>query len=120
MFAAAALGWVAVCRALKVLCVAEDPGSLAALKRAAVSADWELTAGAVTEEEALSQLHEEHPHVVVAFGPFERLVARALDAYPYLRVVADRDLPGASGVAASLEEVRDAVRGRSRPGGPVR
>jgi hypothetical protein len=109
-----------VCRALKVLCVAEDPPSLEALKRAAVSADWELTAGAVTEDEALRQLDAERPHVVVAFGPFERLVARALDAYPYLRVVADRDLPGASAVAASLGEVPDAVRGRPRPGGPVR
>ena len=109
-----------MCRALKVLCVAEDARSLAALKLAAVSADWELTAGATNERDALAQLHEERPHVVVAFGPFEDLVARALDAYPYLRVVADRDLPGASVVTTSLEEVKDAVRGRPRPRGPVR
>lgn len=108
-----------MCRALKVLCVAEDPGALAALKRAASSAEWELAPGAVSEQEALRQLHEERPHIVVAFGPFERFVAGALEALPNLRVVADRDLPGAS-VATSLEEVRGAMKGRPRPGGPVR
>lgn len=109
-----------MCRALKVLCVAEDARALAAVKLAAVSADWELTAGATNEGDALAQLHEDRPHVVVAFGPFEGFVRSALDAYPYLRVIADRDLPGASVVTTSLAEVRDAVRGRPRPGGPVR
>ena len=109
-----------VCRALKVLCVAEDTESLAALKRAAVSAEWELAPGAASEVEAVRQLHEVRPHVVVAFGPFERFVARALEAYPALRVITDRDLPGASVVATSLDEVRGAVMGRPRPGGPVR
>ena len=108
-----------MCRALKVLCVAEDARRLAALKLATVSADWELTPGATTERDALAQLHEQRPHVLVAFGPFEGLVAKALDAYPYLRVVADRNLPGASVVASSLEEVRGALSGRPRPGGPV-
>jgi hypothetical protein len=109
-----------VCRALKVLCVAEDPGALAALKRAASSAEWELAPGAASEEEALRQLHEERPHIVVTFGPFERFVAGALEVLPNLRIVADRDLPGASVVATSLEEVRGAVMGQPRPGGPVR
>jgi hypothetical protein len=108
-----------VCRALKVLCVAEDLAALAALKGATVSADWELAPGATSEEEALRQLHEERPHVVVAFGPFEAFVGRALEAYPYLRVIADRDLPGASAVAGSLDGVREAVT-RRRPGGPIR
>ena len=109
-----------MCRAVKVLCVAEDASSLGALKRAAVSADWELTAGATTEDEAIRQLHEERPHVVVAFGPFDGFVATALEAYPSLRVIADRELPGAGVVVSSVEEVRDAVTGRPRPGGPVR
>ena len=109
-----------MCRALKVLCVAEDPPALAALKLAAVSADWELTMGATNERDALAQLHEDRPHVIVAFGPFQGFVRSALDAYPYLRVIADRDLPGASVVTASLEEVRRAVKGRPRLGGPVR
>jgi len=108
-----------VCRSLKVLCVAEDPQALDALKRATVSAEWELVSGAIGENEALRRLHEERPHVVVAFGPFGGLVARALEAYPALRVVADRDLPGAASVVTSPEEVRGAVLGRPRPGGPV-
>jgi hypothetical protein len=108
-----------MCRALKVLCVAEDPDALAALKRAAVSAEWELAPGATGAEEAVRRLHEERPHVVVAFGAFEGFVARALEAYPALRVVTDRHMPGAGAVVDSLEEVRSAVLGRSRPG-PVR
>jgi hypothetical protein len=109
-----------VCRALKVLCLAEDQASLEALKRATVSADWELTAGAISEPEAIRQLHEERPHVVVAFGSFAGFVANALEAFPFLRVIADRELPGAGAVVSSAEEVRDAVLGRRRPGGPVR
>jgi hypothetical protein len=108
-----------MCRALKVLCVAEDPEALAKLKRAAVSAEWELTPGATGPEEAVRQLHEERPHVVVVFGAFERFVRQAIEAYPALRVVADRDGPGDVTVVGSLDEVRSAVWGRSRPG-PVR
>jgi hypothetical protein len=108
-----------MCRALKVLCVAEDQDALTALKRAAVSAEWELAPGAIGQSEAVRQLHEERPHVVVAFGAFEGFVAQALEAYPALRVVTDRDVPGAGAVVGSLEEVRPAVLGRSRPG-PVR
>jgi hypothetical protein len=108
-----------VCRALLVLCVAEDAEALAELKRATVSADWELAPGAVTEEEALRQLHAERPHVVVVFGDQGGFVAAAHEAYPALRIVTDRDLPGATAVATSLDEVRDAVKGLSRPGGPV-
>lgn len=109
-----------MCRALKVLCVASDPEALAALKRASVSADWELAPGATTEAEALAQLHEERPHFVVAFGDFERFVVQARAAYPLLRIVVDRDLPGATVVATSLEEVRSALKELPRPGGPVR
>jgi DNA-binding NarL/FixJ family response regulator len=108
-----------VCRALKVLCVAADPMALAELKRASVSMEWELVGGATDEAEALRQLHEERPHVVVVFGPFERFVALALEAYPALRVVADRDLAGASAVVLSAAEVRAEVLGRSRPGGSI-
>lgn len=109
-----------MCRALKVLCVAEDASALRALQRATVSAEWELAPGATSEEEALRRLYEERPHVVVVFGPFEGFVAKALEAYPSLRVVSDRELLGASAVMAALDGVRDAVKGRARPGGPVR
>jgi hypothetical protein len=110
-----------VCRALKVLCIAEDAVALSELRRATVSAEWELVPGATDEQEAMRLLHEERPHVVVAFGPFERFVARALEAYPSLRIVTDREVPAApTAVVTSLQEVRDAVLGRARPGGPVR
>lgn len=105
-----------MCRALKVLCVASDREALRALKRAAVSAEWELAPGATEEGDAMRQLHEERPHVLVVTGGFDALVRRALDAFPGLRVIADRDTSGAAAVVASLDEVRDAVLGRSRPG----
>jgi hypothetical protein len=105
-----------VCRALKVLCVAHDAEALGVLKRATVSAEWELAPGATDEDEAIRQLHAERPHVVVVFGPFPRLVERALEAYPSVRVISDRETPGAVAVG-SAEEIRDAVK---RPDGPVR
>jgi len=36
-----------------------------------------------------------------------------------MRIVTDRDAPGATAVAASLEEVRGLVKGVPRPGGPI-
>ena len=105
-----------MCRALRVLCVAQDADALGVVKRATVSAEWELAPGATDEDEAIRQLHAERPHVVVVFGSFPRLVERALEAYPSLRVISDRETPGAVAVASS-EEIRDAVK---HPGGPVR
>jgi len=105
-----------VCRALKVLCVAPDAAALGELKRATVSAEWELATGATSGEDALAQLHEERPHVLVVFGAFPGLIERAREAYPYLRVISDREAPGAT-VVGSADEVRDAVKG---PAGPVR
>jgi hypothetical protein len=108
-----------MCRALKVLCVAPDRERLAALKRAAVSADWELTPGATDEATALHQLDEERPHVVVAVGDVAGFVAEARRRLPYVRIVTDRDVPGASSVVADPADLRDAIRGLPRPGGPV-
>ncbi len=109
-----------MCRALKVLCVAEDAGSLAALKRAAVSAEWELASGAVDEPGAIEQMDTERPQIIVVFGEYPGLVARARDRFPGIRIVCDRDLPGATVVARSLEEVRGLVLELPRPGGPIR
>ena len=109
-----------MCRALKVLCVASDRQALTDLKRAAVSAEWELAPGATTEDDALAQLDAEQPHVLVVFGEFETLVSRAREGRPYLRIVCDRELPGATVVVGRSEEIRDAVRALPRPGGPVR
>ena len=109
-----------MCRALKVLCVATDAGSLAALKRAVVSAEWELAPGAADEEAALAQIDGERPHIMVVFGPYERLVALTRERFPAMRIVADRDLPGATVVADSVEEARGLLKELPRPGGPVR
>jgi hypothetical protein len=108
-----------MCRALKVLCVAPDPERLAALKRASVGATWELCPGATTLRAALDQIDVERPHVLVAFGPFEELVALVRERFPGMRIVTDRAVPGATEVATSLEEVRGLLLGGPRPGGPV-
>ncbi|MEX2275821.1 MAG: hypothetical protein WEA10_09720 [Actinomycetota bacterium] len=105
---------------MKVLCVATDDASLVALRRAAVAAEWELVGGAKNAAEARIQLEEERPHFLLVFGPFAELVAEARERYPTLRIVSDRDLPGADVVATSLAEVRGALVGAPRPGGPVR
>ena len=109
-----------MCRALKVLCVASDRQTLTEMKRAAVSAEWELAPGAITEVDALAQLDAEQPHVLVVFGEFESLVSRAREGRAYLRIVCDRELPGATAVVGRPGEIRDAVRALPRPGGPVR
>jgi hypothetical protein len=105
-----------VCRALKVLCVAPDATALHALRSATVSAEWELAPGATSQDEALAQLHEERPHVMVVFGAFPGLAGRALEAYPFLRVIVDQQTPGAT-LVGSMDEVRSAVKG---PRGPIR
>jgi hypothetical protein len=109
-----------MCRAVKVMCVAPDDVSLAALKRASVGAAWELTPGATELRSALDQIDVERPHALVVFGPFERLVALASERFPGLRIVTDRDTPGASAVARSADDVRDLLTELPRPGGPVR
>jgi hypothetical protein len=85
-----------MCRSLTVLCVA------------------------TSQDDALEQLERDRPHVLIVFGAFGPLIAAARERVPALRVVSDRDLPGADVVASSLEEVRGVVLGRPRPGGPVR
>lgn len=108
-----------MCRALTVLCVATDRASLAELKMATVAAEWELATGATNETDALGLVDAERPHILVAFGPYERLVALCAERFPGMRIVTDRDVPGATVVATSLEEVRGLVLGLPRPGGPV-
>jgi hypothetical protein len=109
-----------MCRALKVLCVAGDDVTLTELKRATVSAEWELAPGATDLRGALDQLDVERPHFLVAFGPFDELVALAHERFPGMRIVTDRDAPGATAVATSSSEVRELLKGQPRPGGPVR
>jgi hypothetical protein len=108
-----------VCRALTLLCVADDARSLAALRSASVSAEWELAPGATDERGALDQIDAYRPQLLVVFGPFERLVGLVRERFPGMRIIADRDAPGATVVATSLNEVRGLVKGLPRPGGPI-
>jgi hypothetical protein len=109
-----------MCRALKVRCVAENDAALAELKRATVAVDWELAPGATDLRSALDQLDVERPHFLVVFGAFEDLVALASERFPGMRIVTDRDVPGATAIATSTSEVRELLKGQPRPGGPVR
>jgi len=108
-----------MCRAVKVLCVAEDRERLLALKAASVSAEWELCPGATDLREALDQVDAERPQMLAVFGPFEALVAIVAGRFPGVTIVTDRDAPGATIVATSLDDVRGLLRD-PRPGGPVR
>jgi hypothetical protein len=110
---------LAVCRAVKVLCVADDEESLIALRRATTAADWELTPGATTETDALGVIDAERPHSLVAFGEFEGLVSLVRERFPAMRIVTDRDTPGASAVAPSRDDVREVLRSLAGPGGPI-
>ncbi|MGH2680406.1 MAG: hypothetical protein ACRDG8_07970 [Actinomycetota bacterium] len=99
--------------------MASDDGSLVALRRATTAAEWELTPGATTEADALGLVDTERPHAVVAFGDFARLVSLVRERFPPMRIVTDRDTPGASAVAASRDDVREVLRSLARPGGPI-
>jgi hypothetical protein len=109
-----------MCRALTVLCVAEDGDALRALKLASVAAEWELAPGATDVRSALDQLDAMRPQFLVAFGSFGELLAVVRERFPAMVIVTDRDAPGATAVATSLEEVRGLLKGGPRPGGPVR
>lgn len=108
-----------MCRALKVLCVAGDEEELRALRLATTAAEWELTPGATSETDALGVVDSERPHAMVAFGPYEQLVSLVRERFPAMRILTDRDTPGASAVATSRDDVREVLRSLARPGGPI-
>lgn len=108
-----------MCRAVKVLCVAVDEEELRALRLATTAAEWELTPGATSETDALGVVDTERPHAMVAFGPYEQLVSLVRERFPAMRIVTDRDTPGANAVATSRDDVREALRSLARPGGPI-
>ena len=110
---------LAVCRAVKVLCVATDDEALEALRRGTSAAEWELTPGATNETDALGLIDAERPHAMVAFGSYGELVALVRDRFPAMRIVTDRDLPGTSAVASSRDDVRALLHSLARPGGPI-
>lgn len=111
-----------MCRALKVLCAAPGRDRLAELKRAAVSTNWELVGGAASLEELAGQLESWRPDVVVLDSNLgAEAVAAVRSLLDRARIVTvGSAVAGADDVAASLDEVRAAVLGLPRPGGPVR
>jgi hypothetical protein len=109
-----------VCRALKVLCAAADREALTALKRAAVSKEYELTGGATDEGQLLAQVEELEPDAVVIGSELAGAIERVRALYPSLRLVAvGAESEAADAWVADPGEVRSAVLGLSRPGGPV-
>ena len=109
-----------MCRAVKVLCVAEDAETLRGLKQAVVAADWELCAGATDMAAALDQIDVERPHALVVFGAFDELIGLVAERFPGRRIVTDRptSVPTAV-VVEELSAARTALRGQPRPGGPT-
>jgi hypothetical protein len=110
-----------MCRSLKVLCAAASPDRLEKLRRAAVGVDWELVGGAAGLEALEDQVSEWRPDVLVVdddLGDHAVISAKRVD--PSIRIVVLGAMSGADAEAASLEEVRGAILGLPRPGGPVR
>ena len=110
-----------MCRALKVLCAAVTGDRLAELKRAAVSAHWELVGGATSLSELLLQVMDERPDVVVihrALGQEAVAAVRRVDQS--VRIVGVGELLGVDETAQSMEHIRETILGLPRPGGPVR
>lgn len=99
------------CLALTVVCAAEDHERLRELKRAAVGAEWELSAGATTAEEVLEQIQAGAGVLVVTEG-IGGIVASVRERFPQLRVVGVGRLSGADVTVESLAEVREAILGR--------
>lgn len=110
-----------MCRGLRVLCAADGRERLAAVKRAAVGASWEVEGGAASLEELVEQLDGARPDVVVldaGLGPEAAAIVRRVR--PSARVVGFGHVPGADAHGDSAEELRAAILGLPKPGGPVR
>jgi hypothetical protein len=112
-----------MCRALKVLCAAPSLERLTELKRAVVSATWELVGGAssASPEGIASQVAEWQPDVVVldaSLGP--EVIAAVRGARPIACVIAVGSLDGVDIRTEGLDGLRQAVAAWRKPGGPVR
>jgi chemotaxis response regulator CheB len=111
-----------MCRALKVLCAASGRDRLIELKKATVSTNWELVGGAPSLEELPGQLESWRPDVVVIDETLGADAVTAVrSALDRVRVVVvGTSIEGADDTAASFDDVRAAVLGLPKPGGPVR
>ena len=110
-----------MCRVLKVLCAAPDRERLSELKRAASGSRWELVGGACSVKELERQMAEFEPDVVVVdAGLGDHAVDSVRGAGRPARLVAVGRLARADAEASEIGEVRAAILGLPRPGGPVR
>jgi AmiR/NasT family two-component response regulator len=110
-----------MCRSLRVLCAASDPARLEELRRAVVGTQWELVGGAASIRDLRQQVEEWRPDVVVMDHPLgSKGLAAIRRASSSARIVAVGAVPGADAEASNLEDVRPAIRGLPRRGGPVR
>ena len=109
-----------MCRALKVLCAAAGRERLLELKRATVSAHWELVGGASSLDGLVSQVDGSAPDVVVIdVGLSQDAALRVRERKPTVRIVSvGGSLDGADG-SAGIENVRDVILGVPPVGGPV-
>lgn len=109
-----------MCRALKILCAASTTDQLMALKRAAVSVHWELVGGAVSLPELVEHVDRHEPDVVVIDEGLGSAAVEAVRASrPSARLVTVGEVAGADASARAVDEIRDAILGVPRPGGPV-
>ena len=106
------------CTAPTVVCVAPDRDSLAALKRAAVGAEWELAPGATSSEQALRQIEEVAATAVVVFGGFADVVSATRQRWPWIHIVSIGPNPDSSVAVSSLDDVRAAIQSRNETGPP--
>jgi DNA-binding NarL/FixJ family response regulator len=110
-----------MCRALRVLCAAPDPDRLTELKRAAVSAVWELTGGARSLDELEEQLADLDPDVVVLDDRMPPdAVRRIREVRSRVRVIGVGNVSGADASAISPDGIREAILALPPVGGPIR
>jgi len=105
---------------MTILCAAPGRDELSALKRAVVSASWELVGGATSAGELLSQLEELRPDVIVVDARVSGVdLGEVRRARPAARVVVLGVIPGADAEAAEPGRLRDAILGVRPVVGPV-
>jgi DNA-binding NarL/FixJ family response regulator len=110
-----------VCRALKVLCAAPDPGRLLALKRATASVHWELVRGALDIDELVMQVDQLRPDVVVIDADLGARAALSVrERMPNARIVSVGGSLEGEDAAAEPGTVKEAIFGLPPPAGPVR
>ena len=110
-----------MCRALRVLCAAASQDRLAMLRQASTGVAWEIVGGAEGLEDLARQLESWHPDVVVLDAELGPEAVRSVQRIgPWARMVSLGEVPGVDEVAGSTEDIRSAILGLPRPGGPVR